>query len=438
MGPSVSRHRAQGASRLSVASWCLYDFANSSFTTLVVTFVYATWFTKAMAPDEVAGTGRWSWAVTISSLLIALLAPVVGAHADRHAWRRRWFAGLTAVTITFAALLAFLPPPHWLAALAVFVIANVAYELSQALYNSFLPGLVEKSKAGRVSGIAWGLGYVGGLLSLVVGLVVCVQRWGVFATWLGTEAGWNIRATNLVVALWFLLFSIPALLWLVEPAPPDPEATASLRRLGESVRRLARYRQAMRLLVARLIYNDGLVTIFAFGGIYAAGTFSMSMDEIIAFGIALNLSAGLGAIAFGMIDDWIGGKKVILISLAGLICAAILAATASTKTELWVAGILIGLLVGPNQSASRSLMARFVPAPRSAEMFGLFAFSGKLTSFAGPLLLGRLTEFFHSQRVGVSSVLLFFVVGGALLLTVDEQDGRHFAELEQRRLQGEG
>lgn len=424
-------------SRLSIGSWCLYDFANSSFTTLVVTFVYATYFTKAMAPDEVIGTGRWSWAVTISALLIALLAPIIGAHADRHAWRRRWFAGLTAVTIGFTAILAFLPPPHWLAALLVFVIANVAYELSQALYNSFLPGLVDKSKAGRISGLAWGLGYVGGLLSLVVGLVVCVQRWGIFATWLGTEGGWNIRATNLVVALWFLVFSVPALLWLIEPAPPDPEATASFRRLGESVRRLTRYRQAMRLLVARLIYNDGLVTIFAFGGIYAAGTFGMSMDEIIAFGIALNLAAGLGALAFGMIDDWIGGKKVILISLAGLVGAAILAATASSKTELWIAGILIGLLVGPNQSASRSLMARFVPAPRSAEMFGLFAFSGKLTSFAGPLLLGRLTELFHSQRVGVSSVLLFFVVGGALLLAVDEKEGQRFAEVEQRRLESE-
>ena len=425
---------AARASGPQLAAWCLYDFANSSFTTLVVTFIYATWFTKAMAPDEVIGTGRWSWGVTLSALIIAVAAPIIGAHADRHASRKRWLVGLTLFCITATALLGLVAPPRWVLALLLFVAANVAYELGQALYNAFLPGLVARGRLGLISGVAWGLGYAGGLLSLVLGLLLCVWRIGPMAGWLPEQGGFNIRAANLVVALWFLLFSLPALLLLPEPAPPDPDATASFRQLGTTLRRLAGYRQAMRLLVARLIYNDGLVTIFAFGGIYAAGTFGMSMSEIIGFGIALNLSAGAGALLFGLIDDRVGGKTVIAVSLAGLIGATLLAAMAPTRTWLWVGGIAIGLLVGPNQSASRSLMARFVPSPRSAEFFGLYAFSGKLTSFAGPFLLGRLTTLAGSQRVGVASVLLFFLVGGALLWRIDEDAGTRQAEREQALL----
>ncbi|MDQ7006191.1 MAG: MFS transporter [Acidobacteriota bacterium] len=426
--------RTRPATRSQVAAWCLYDFANSSFTTLVVTFVYATWFTKAMAPDEVTGTGRWSWAVTLSALIIAFAAPVIGARADRRASRKRWLVGLTLTCITATALLGLVAPPRWLLALGLFVAANVAYELGQALYNAFLPGLVDRRRLGLVSGIAWGLGYAGGLLSLVFGLLLCVWRVGPMAAWLPDTDGFNIRAANLVVAAWFLLFSLPALLLLPEPAPPDPRAAASFRQLGATLRRLAGYRQAMRLLVARLVYNDGLVTIFAFGGIYAAGTFDMSMSEIIGFGITLNLAAGAGALFFGMIDDRVGGKTVIALSLVGLIGATLIAAMAPTRTWLWVGGVAIGLLVGPNQSASRSLMARFVPPPRSAEFFGLYAFSGKLTSFAGPFLLGRLTTLAGSQRIGVASVLLFFVAGGLLLWRIDEEAGKRQAEQEEALL----
>ena len=172
-----------------------------------------------------------------------------------------------------------------------------------------------------------------------------------------------------------------------------------------------------------MIYNDGLVTVFAFGGIYAQGTFGFETTEIIIFGLVLNVTAGIGAFALGFLDDRIGGKKTILVSLVGLVLASILAVLATTKLQFWVAGSILGLFVGPNQAASRSLMGRFVPHKYENEFFGFYAFSGKATAFLGPFLLGQLTLMFDSQRVGMSVVLGFFMVGGLLLTFVDEAAG---------------
>jgi UMF1 family MFS transporter len=179
----------------------------------------------------------------------------------------------------------------------------------------------------------------------------------------------------------------------------------------------------VKFLIARLVFNDGLVTVFAFGGIYAAGTFGMSLSEVILFGVVLNLASGLGAFVFGFVDDKIGGKKTIVVTLVALIVATGIAVWAPTRMWFWIAGILIGLFVGPNQSASRSLMARFVPERHQAEFFGFFAFSGKATSFLGPLLLGFVAQSVNSQRAGVATVIAFFLVGGILLATVDERRG---------------
>ncbi len=423
-----------------LAGWCLYDFANSGFTTLVVTFVYATWFSKAMAPDEIKGTYYWSLGITLSAILMALSAPFFGARADRLGKRLASFRLFSLLTIGGTVALAFIAPPHWVPALFVFALTNVCYELALTFYNAFLPSIVSKRRAGLTSGIAWGLGYVGGLLCLAIGFLFTGLP-GMLEPLLDTAEGWNIRATNLLVAGWFLLFALPALFALREPAPPDPRVGSGLGRISEALERVRRYPQAMKLLIARLVYNDGIVTIFAFGGIYAAGTFGMSLADIIVFGIVLNLAAGVGAFVFSVFDHYLGGKWVVLVTLVGLTAAAALAALAPNRTWFWVAGIVIGLLVGPNQSASRSLMARFVPKTRSGELFGLYAFSGKLTSFAGPLLLGQLTHWFGSQRIGVASVLLFFVGGGVLLLLVDEKAGCARADEEDALLasaSGEG
>jgi len=408
-------------------SWAFYDWANSAFTTLVVTFIYSTYFTKAIAPDEVTGTTWWSRAIGLSAVLIALLSPIMGAAADRGGTRKRSLAVATGVCVTGSVLLAFIAPgmPNAaLLALGVFVVANVAFEMSMVFYNAFLPTIASQDKIGRVSGYGWGLGYVGGLLCMVIALVGFVQP---DVPWFGlsTENGFNVRATNLLVAGWYLVFSLP--LFVNVPERRTGAKTLNIREafaeLGRTFRAVGRYREVAKFLIARLIYNDGLVTVFAFGGIYAAGTFGMPLSEVIMFGIALNVFSGLGALAFGFVDDKVGGKTTVLVTLVALSVATLLAVWAPTKTWLWVAGILIGIFVGPNQSASRSLMGRFVPEKHQAEFFGFFAFSGKITSFMGPILLGTATAMFASQRAGVATVLIFFVIGGGLLLAVNERAG---------------
>ena len=406
-----------------IAAWCLYDWANSAFTTLVVTFIYAAYFASAFADDPGRGTALWSRGVAVSALLIAALAPVAGALADRGG-RRKYLILSSLVCAAGTAALAFVRPDQPYAvvtALGLFVAANVAFELGLVFYNAFLPAIAPPDRVGRISGYGWGLGYGGGLAALAAALVVFVPETPRFG--IPTAEGFNLRATNLLVAVWFLVFAIPAFALLKDESAPG--GGVGVRRafadLAATVRSLRRYRQVGRFLLARLLYNDGLVTIFAFGGIYAVGTFGFSFEELVTFGIVLNVGAGLGALAFGFVDDRIGGKATIGLSVAALAAATVLGALAPTRAWFWVSAVVVGVFIGPNQSASRSLMARFVPAKHESEFFGFFAFSGKVTSFLGPALLGVLSDL-YSQRVGVASLLIFFVLGGLLLWRVDEQE----------------
>ena len=418
-----------------MASWCLYDWANSAFTTLVVTFVYATYFTQTFTEDADRGTALWSRGITISSLIIALIAPVLGAMADRSGLRRRFLIAATLVSAGATAWLTFIVPGTGnavLAALTLFVIANVGFEVGMVFYNSFLPQLSTPRTIGRISGYAWGLGYAGGLVCLVVALLGLIGL-GEGAPWLplSTEDGFNIRASNLLVGVWFLLFSLPALILLRDEVTPRAGTSAgstvasvraTFRDLRRTLTRIRDFEDIVRFLVARLIYNDGLITVFAFGGVYAAGTFGMDTSEVIVFGIALNVAAGLGAFLFGLVDDRVGGRITVLWSLVGLFVCSLVAVAAPNRTWFWAAALALGLFMGPNQSASRSLMGRFAPKRYESEFFGFFAFSGKATAFLGPLLLGLLTAG-YGQRAGIAVVLVFFLVGGLLLLRVDEARG---------------
>ncbi len=420
--------------RGAVASWCLYDWANSAFTTLVVTFVYATWFTRAFAENADRGTVLWSRGVWISSLIVALVSPVLGAMADRSGRHRRFLAAATLVSVAATAWLTFVVPGSGravLAALALFVIANVGFEVGMVFCNSFLPQLSTPQTIGRISGCAWGLGYAGGLVCLVVALLGLIGL-GDRSPWLplSTEDDFHVRASNLLVAVWFLLFSLPALVLLGDRTTPRRAGAVgaaaavrgALRELGCTLARIRDFRDVVRFLVARMIYNDGLITVFAFGGVYAAGTFGMDTAEVIVFGIALNVAAGLGAFLFGLVDDRLGGRTTVLCSLVGLFVCSLAAVAAPNKAWFWAAALVLGLFMGPNQSASRSLMARFAPKRYESEFFGFFAFSGKATAFLGPMLLGLVTAG-YGQRAGVAVVLVFFLVGGLLLLRVDEARG---------------
>lgn len=418
-----------------MASWCLYDWANSAFTTLVVTFVYATYFSQTFAEDADRGTVLWSRGITISSLIIAFVSPVLGAMADRSGLRRRFLVAATLVSVGATAWLAFIVPGSGnavLAALSLFIVANVGFEVGMVFYNSFLPQLSTPRTIGRVSGYAWGLGYAGGLVCLVIALLGLIGL-GDSAPWLplSTEDGFNVRASNLLVAAWFLLFSMPALILLRDKAGPRDAAApagisastrAAFQDFGRTLTRIRDFQDIVRFLIARLIYNDGLITVFAFGGVYAAGTFGMDTAEVIVFGIALNVAAGLGAFLFGLVDDRVGGRATVLWSLVGLFVCSLVAVAAPNKAWFWGAALVLGLFMGPNQSASRSLMGRFAPKRYESEFFGFFAFSGKATAFLGPMLLGLITAS-YGQRAGIAVVLVFFLVGGLLLLRVDEARG---------------
>ena len=416
-------------SRRTIAAWCTYDFANSAFTTLVVTFVYAAFFTKSIAPDEITGTALWSRAVTVSALIVALLSPLLGAIADRGGYRKLFLLVSSAICIGATVALYPVLPGQTTRALFWFVIANVSFEMANVFYNAFLPDVAPAKRIGLVSGVGWAVGYVGGLLAMVIALVGLVQP---ETPWFGftKDAFENIRATNLLVALWFAVFAVPIFLFVKEDKSAvrgGPILRSTFRQVADTFREIRRYRQITRFLVARLVYNDGLVTIFSFGGIYAAGTFGFTMEKLILFGILLNVTAAIGAFGLGFLDDILGGRRTILITLVALFFATLAAILAPNEAVLWVAGSLIGIFAGPNQAASRSLMGRFVPPDKETEFFGFFAFSGKATAFLGPLLLGTLTKMFDSQRVGFSIILVFFAVGGLIILGVNEKEGEEVA-----------
>jgi len=410
--------------RLRVLLYGLYDWGNSAFTTLVVTFIYSAYFTKVMAPDEISGTALWSRGVTAAALAVALSSPLLGAWADRGGHRKALLAASSLLCIVATAALSFVPPGRWMTALVLFTAANIGFELGMVFYNSFLPDVADRENIGRISGLAWGLGYAGGLACLALALAGFVTDNPWFG--LSTADGFNIRATNLLTAAWFALFGLPFVLFFRGRRRAGTAVDESARGLAGCLRtlgRLRRYPQALKFLIARLLYNDGLVTIFAFGGIYAAGTFGMSFQQIIVFGIALNVAAGAGAFAFGWLDDRLGARATVQTSIAALGAAVLLAVLTRSIVLFWVAAILIGVFAGPNQSASRSLLARFTPREKEAEFFGFYAFSGKFTAFLGPLLLGLVTQATGSQRWGMSTLLLFFLAGGLILARVDQDAG---------------
>ena len=407
--------------------WSLYDFANSSFTTLIVTFIYAAYFTKAIAENEIIGTALWSRAVSLTALFVAFASPIMGAIADKSNLRKTFLVFMTYICVFGSIMLYFAMPGEVMKALTWFVIANIGFELGGVFYNSYLPEIAPENKIGRVSGYGWSFGYVGGLLCLVMAMIGFVNP---ETPWFGftKEAGENIRATNILVAVWFSIFSLPMILTLKTKTKEkftksEFNILSVINELVHTFKKIKKYKQVLKFLIARMIYNDGLVTIFAFGGIYAAGTFGFSFEEIMIFGIVLNVTAGIGAFIFGFMDDKLGGKITIQITLIALIFAGLLAIFAQSKLYFWIAGILVGIFSGPNQAASRSLMGRFTPSSKENEFYGFFAFSGKMTAFIGPLFLGILTELFDSQRAGVSIVVVLFILGFFLLRSVNEKDG---------------
>jgi len=421
----TARSIPRGAGPAAQFSWCLFDWANSAFPTVIVTFVFATYFTQSIAPDAVTGTAQWGLALSLSGVAIAIVSPIVGAIADKSGRRKPWLAGFTVLCVGCAALLWLArPDPAWtVVALALFALGNLAFEVGMVFYNAMLPELVPPRRIGRLSGWGWGLGYAGGLVCLLVALAFVRPETPPFG--LDKQTAEHVRIVGPLVALWILLFAVPLFGFTPDRVSSGlsvrAAVAAGLAEVGATLRRIHRLGPVGRFLVARLLYIDGLNTLFAFGGIYAAGTFGMSFAEIIQFGIALNVTAGLGAALFGWIDDVIGPKRSVLISLAAIALLGTPLLLIESKAWFWALALGLGIFMGPAQAASRSLMARLAPPDQLGEMFGLFALSGKVTAFLGPAVLAFVTASLNSQRAGMATVILFIAAGALTLVGVRER-----------------
>ena len=418
----------------SILGWCFYDFANSSFTTIVVTFIYSAFFADYIVGNSSLGQIYWGNAVTICAIIIAILSPIMGAIADQGGLRKTFLFFWTMICIIFSVLLYFPIKGDIYFALGVFIVANVAFEMGCVFCNAYVPSLTTKKNMGKISGYGYAFGYLGGLLALVVGLVtIALPDQPMFG--ITTENGQNFRSMNLLVAIWFFIFSIPTFLWLKKDNKKNHInknlIKNSFKQLSITYRDIKKYKNTVRFLIARLFYNDALITIFSFGGIIAKGVYNFNLEKMLIFGITLGVSAGIGAYFMGFVDDKIGAKKTIQYSNLLLLIATCLVVFVDNENIFWIAGILVGFSSGPNQSSSRSLMSRFSPKDKQNEFFGFFAFSGKITAFLGPFLLAQVTHisllYFDvsnetAQRLGVSVVLLLLIIGSAILSFVNEEN----------------
>lgn len=389
-----------------IISWSLYDFANQPYTTLIITFIYSAFFVNHIAGDEQQGTFLWANAISITAITVAFISPILGAIADNTGYRKSFLVFFTLICCLFTSLLYFPDKGDVFLALTFVVVSNISFEMGTVFCNSYLNDLSSKKNIGKISGNAWGLGFVGGLLALLVSFLL-----------FDVNNSSEVKQVNLFVAAWFLIFSLPTFFFLKDSKRQKinkKNISSSFSSILQTFKEISKYKIIVRFLIARLFYNDGLITIFALGGIFAVGTLNFSMQEVLILGIVLNVFAALGSFVFGLIEDRIGVRKVINLSLVILVISTFLAFispwTTYPKLFFWISGVLLGTMVGPNQSCSRSYMAQIIPEDKKNEFFGFYAFTGKATSFLGPLMFGFLTKI-YSQQIGLLSVLVFFIIG---------------------------
>lgn len=389
-----------------IISWSFYDFANQPYTTLIITFIYSAFFVNYIAPNETNGTFLWANAISITAICVGILSPILGAFADSGGYRKFFLIFFTILCSIFTALLYIPDSGDVFLALVLVILSNIAYELGTVFSNSYLIDLSNNKNVGRISGTAWGFGFVGGLIALFCAL-----------TFFDVNIPNDIKLINIFVAIWFLFFSLPAFFFLKDRKKEKllmSNLILSFKSLKITFKEIYKYKKILNFLIARLFYNDGLITIFALGGIYAVGSLDFSMREVLILGVVLNIFAAIGSFTFGYIEDKIGVKNVINISLLILIFATLLAFIAPwtnfPKEIFWLAGVLLGTMIGPNQSCSRSFMSQIIPIEKKNEFFGFFALTGKATSFLGPLLFGIITTL-HSQQFALLSVVIFFILG---------------------------
>jgi UMF1 family MFS transporter len=443
--------------RAAVVSWIFFDWAAQPYFTLITTFVFSPYFVTHMASDPASGQAMWGFATAAAGLVIALLSPVLGAIADASGRRKPWIAGFGALLVIGSSLMWFGRPgdPSVIPALLLaYGIATIGVEFAMVFNNAMMPSLVPPNKIGRLSGTGWATGYVGGILSLILVLGYLAADPATGRTLFGFMPLFGLdpvthqgdRITGPLTAIWFIIFVTPMFLLTPDYPAKLPVRDALHRGLSElkgTLAELPKRKSMAAFLLANMIYTDGLVSLFAFGGIYAAGTFGWHTIQIGTFGILLAIAGTIGAWLGGKLDDTLGPKRVIAGSTVVLLASIIgillvdkdsiffikvtppapggaLFSGAAERAYLLL-GCLIGMAGGPLQAASRSLLVRMAPKDRVAQYFGLFALTGKVTSFVGPLLIGAITAITASQKAGMAVLVLFFVAGLALLSRVREE-----------------
>jgi MFS transporter, UMF1 family len=416
-----------------VFAWAMYDFANSGYTTTVLTAIFNAYFVGVVAGNGADHSGRatllWTVAMAITNTLVLLSAPVLGAIADHGAHKKRFLALTTVGCVVFTAMLGFVGAHDVALGMVLVVLSSLMYCSGENFIAAFLPEIAVQEDMGRISGYGWSLGYVGGLL--VLGMCLAYIQWSQAH---GATAEQYVPVTMWITAAIFALAALPTFVWLRERAVPQvlPAGESYLRvgfrRVRETFVHARHYRDLFRFLVTLAVYYCGINTVIVLAAIYAQEVMGFSVRDNIVLILVVNVTAAVGAFIFGRVQDRLGSIRTLYVTLMMWVVALVMAYFVESRAGFWVVANLVGLALGSSQSAGRALVGQFSPPERSAEFFGLWGLAGKLAAVVGPLVYGSVTYFSGgNQRQALLSTCVFFIVGLLLLLTVDERRGRNAA-----------
>lgn len=419
------QYLAEGVSRREVWSWAMFDFANSGYTTVVITAIFNAYFVAVVAGNQEWGTFAWTASLAVSYILIILTAPAVGAYADAYATKKRLLFLTTAGCVLFTALLYFAGPSDlWLTVILI-ILTNFFFGSGENLIAAFLPELARSQALGKVSGWGWSLGYLGGLFSLGCSLA--------YVTWAegqGQEAAQFVPITMLITAAIFALACIPTFLYLKERAQPQSHPAGdriikeAFARLGVTLKHVHHYQDLMRFLVCLIFYQAGIQAVIALAAIYAQQAMGFDTSDTILLILLVNITAALGAFVFGNIQDKLGHLPTIALTLVGWIIMILLAWLAEKPALFWLAANIAGLCLGASQSAGRALVGLFSPSYRRAEFFGLWGLAVKVSSILGPITYGLVSWLSRGDhRLAMLITGSYFLIGLAILMRVNVQRG---------------
>ena len=402
-----------------IFNFALYDFANSAFTTIIITFIFSTYFAKQIAPNPVLGQSYWGWTIGITGVVVALSGPLLGTIADKKNYTEFFIKIFTIICISLTCLLWFSKPSEKYLIYTLFIVglANIFYELSLIFYNSTLKKISESNNLGKSSGFSFALGYIGGIIVLIICITIFIDN-DSLPFGLSKENSENVRATSILVAFWYLIFSMPFLFNLKKTNKNEIEEKINYTKNFKELIWDKGLNNIGKFLLARMLYADGLNAIIIMGGIFAVGVFSLEIKDLLVLSVLMNITAFIGAIIGGYANDRFSSKSVIIFSLIGLILSSSIILFLESKIIFLFFASINGFFIGPVQSASRVFMTKSIDENNQASGFGLFALSGKLTSFIGPLLVSTITYISNSQKIGFSSAIALLLIGLLVLLKV--------------------